>query len=405
MGMPPRVNADWLRLALHLRFVDTESADKVFRSIVALYGPMPVNEYADGGWHWHDSSAPLMIGTAPWWRPPGAGRHGGEGFVVLSILAPPGGQTLSGGLLDWLNELSQGDLPPGCIEAWLIDRDGNPEPDQCVAWVRHCSQPARPVVLTLREAHDPEDPPIDARRLSHWLPLLREAGIPHVPAHPIAEAPVQELCGVLDEDAPVPPAAMSFFRSAHRVIADLRTSLIPAVLRWDPCSPEDLKHAMAKGAGDWSLPPATSLRLTIDDTRFVDIHEELGHTDPARLFWRPWVVPLTCGKHPVEFRVFVEDRRVRAVSAYYPQQPLEGEVYAALAGEARAMTNELLRRVPAAFLPSGFVADWIVRADDRALLWLEGGPAYSLGQTHPCCFNPDAVTGMALSRQPGSLDR
>ena len=41
----------------------------------------------------------------------------------------------------------------------------------------------------------------------------------------------------------------------------------------------------------------------------------------------------------------------------------------------------------------------------RELLWLEGGPAYSLGQTHPCCFNPDAVTDMALSRQPGSLDR
>lgn len=229
--------------------------------------------------------------------------------------------------------------------------------------------------------------------LGDWLPLVKTAGLPHVPAVEVARFPslLDAVGVVLDEEEASPETAAAF-----DALAAARKAATEAgdMLRWDICSSEDLKHRMARGKHEWDPQCA---RLTFDDCRLVDLVMMEGLRE-VRVWRRPWVAAVIDAGYPVEFRVFVADGKVLGVSSYYPQRPLtvaDGQELAEQAGKLA----ERLAREPGA--PPSFSADFLLAVGPpRELLWLECAP---LAGSHPCCFAPGSIAGIALAPQDGAL--
>lgn len=229
--------------------------------------------------------------------------------------------------------------------------------------------------------------------LGDWLPLVQAAGIPHVPAVEVTRFPSvsEAYAHVLDEEeaSPETEAAFRALATASREATAARD-----MLRWDICSCEDLKFRMARGNHEWD--PKCAL-LTFDDCRLVDLTcmESLRE---MRVWRRPWIRTVVDAGYPVEFRVFVAEGKVLGVSSYYPQRPLTVPDGLELAAQAAGLAERLARQPGA---PPSFSADFLLaEGPPRELLWLEGAP---LARSHPCCFAPGKIAGIALAPQFGAV--
>ena len=276
--------------------------------------------------------------------------------------------------------------------------------------------------------------------LPAWLAVAQAAGVPAIPALPLATLPVDDFFDLMDHCPDVPNLAAAHARGqawALDVACSLRAfSDSPGtyggwsydqgtVLRFEQCAPGDLKAELSAGRRSlgW-IPDAPRWDLAFDvwGERFMTTLMDLG-TDTVRPYARPYVAPLaqdavyedTPGSWPVEFRVFVDNGRPVGVSAYYPQAPLE-DSFLPLARTALAQARKICAWmddvrlgvgnaslcgdtgpgpdghaapwVPDSWGPQSFTLDFLVtRAPHGAdrVLFLEGGPA-GWDAAHPCCF-------------------
>ena len=244
--------------------------------------------------------------------------------------------------------------------------------------------------------------------LGDWLDLARRRGMPHVGATQITSVAIEDLTNY-DTAGP-----------HHERLSKAWTAMEAArrpgtMLRWDCCSSEDLKHAMAYGR----TPSREILeRLTID-SRIIELAMEYPG-DEVAVWQRPWVgedVEIVDG-YPVEYRAFVRDAQVEGISSYYPQRPLRRRrreldaVGLWAAGLAASLTGPLVW--PASLwnhpgTPSKadteaagpksihFTADFLVMKNGDVRL-LEGGPPHFAG-AHACCFKEGEINGIALTNR------
>ena len=150
-----------------------------------------------------------------------------------------------------------------------------------------------------------------ASSLQAWLAAAKAAGLPFIDA---------EIVGRLDRDTVLrseepTPADDDALRVLQAAVANVPAS---HMVRWDPCAPFAIKHAMGiLGA----VEPDDLRRLDLCDPRaFSVIYEYPG--DSVAVLARPWVEALRVDTHPVEFRVFVQNSQLIGVASYYPQRAL-----------------------------------------------------------------------------------
>ena len=227
--------------------------------------------------------------------------------------------------------------------------------------------------------------------LSDWLPACAAAGVEAVPAEVVLETTKAELAQAMDGESDLWDAIALIIKSEPEGPPQ------PVMYRWDCCSPGWFKYLMSQGP---AAPPVIEAYHFIDDPRLWDIIDD-WNGEAMRLYRRPWVHAVKVDDYPVEFRVFVNDGVVQGVSSYYPQRPLP-ESYRVVAKHAALLTDTLIEHACQAF-----TADWLLRASDNKLLFLEGGPPHLHPVTgpsaHPCCFAPGEIHGVALEPQEGFI--
>ena len=224
--------------------------------------------------------------------------------------------------------------------------------------------------------------------LADWISAAVAAGIPHVSAEPVATIPVEAL---LRYDCPRPDeeAQLDKLRLA------LHSARKPGTMfRWDCCAPSETKQRLHLGHADWHPDLLDALR--IDDPRAYEFIYEYPGVQMT-VWRRPWIRARTHATHPLEYRVFVSDGAVLALSSYCLQRPLpDSPAIREHVRTAIRNTRRLLGAVQPPFrAPAGrtaaydtnalsFTVDVPVASDDSVLL-LEGGPPIGAG-ADSCCF-------------------
>ncbi len=267
--------------------------------------------------------------------------------------------------------------------------------------------------------------------LECWLAVAALAGVAHVPGRRVGFIHGEDAMRALDG---VEPSSEESAAAMRAMTDELERLGHDEMIRWDHCAGEEVKYLMSMGSV--GLDPATRPRgyftslksgkrlLPIDDSRVMDLMLSYG-AEWIPIIARPWVLArmvagtehgagITAADFPLEFRVYVENGAVAGVANYYPQADLpdDPEILALAqqaADQARVIVAAMARRGlrPAnASLDADPTAiactmDFLVRAGDNALLFLEAGPPFNLG-AHPCCFNQEGqeeirIDGIALS--------
>jgi len=240
--------------------------------------------------------------------------------------------------------------------------------------------------------------------LGDWLRAWQARSIPHVPAHLMGMASVDD-CMSFDTEGPHINRLSTAFQGA----AQARTQ--GRMIRFDCCSSMELKQRMASGQTDWQ--PEFAIPV-LDDPRLMDILSEFPRPD-VPIWSRPWIVAAKVQNYPVEYRAFVRDGLVAGISSYYPQRPLprfedqirtvnhHTEVLADWIQRETAkpllwpQSPHMLKAQGDGMDPNGvhFTADYLVD-EAGGILFLEGGPPHEMG-AHPCCFRPGEIKGTALT--------
>lgn len=240
-------------------------------------------------------------------------------------------------------------------------------------------------------------PPFDPRasRLGYWLPEVARAGIAHVPAERVGDAPVGQLRHAMWEpETPAPDVRALLLKATEMQVPGM-------MFRWDVCAPLDLKIRMGR-ATDGTCPTAADVAwLMLDDPRMDDILGDLfafDSTEPLAFWRRPWQQVTMEAGYPVEFRAFVLDHKLQGVCSYYPQRPLPAH-YLPDMEKVRDLTVKLQESCGM----DSFTADWLLTPEGE-LLWLEGGPPHlpHCG-AHPCCFRPGHIDGFLLAPVDSAL--
>lgn len=238
--------------------------------------------------------------------------------------------------------------------------------------------------------------------LMDFLHLAKQAKVPFIPAIPIASIDVDTVTSFDDEDmAPDDIELSKQFWASIRKEADNILNL-GTMFRWSCCAPADIKMALSRG----EKPDLGKHRteFTIDDLRAYDIVSDYPRKE-ITVYYRPWITPKKLNGYPLEFRVYVEEDKVIAVSQYYPQSALEETPE--LADIVNQCTDYVEAMIKAQHKPclhplsmSGgpdsnwWTADFLV-SNWGDVLFLEGGPPHlpTCG-AHPCCFD---------DRKPGGV--
>lgn len=229
--------------------------------------------------------------------------------------------------------------------------------------------------------------------LKSWLEVANEANVPSIEAEVVAEVNKESL---LMYDTPEGKLAQ------HQLTQANETRPKGSMLRFDACAGYGVKMVMdAEGSLDKAV--MSDLWLTADDPRAYDINFAYpGDTIPVLL--RPIEAPMKIGSHPLEFRVYIKDGEVKAVSNYYPQNAIDKSpdfkdgISNAIDGwiaMAIKYSNDMIKVIqqsgravqkPGSDAEKDVAAtlDFLVNKDG-AVLFLEGGPVYGKG-AHPCCF-------------------
>ena len=237
--------------------------------------------------------------------------------------------------------------------------------------------------------------------LGDWLNLCTTAWVPFVPAGEIGCVDVE---AVLNFDNEAGAGAAGFWRKVRTGMADLGPGWM---VRWDNCSLADVKSALSSGDPRWRPEFA---ELPADDFRGFDMVASFPGSR-IRAWARPWLQLDVVGDYPVEYRAFVEDNKIKGISSYYPQRPLELTPQVAHdLDRVQAFANRLIEAQTRPLLcpeiesthdlsKNHWTADF-VRLPDGAVLFLEGGPPHTpRWGAHPCCFKPGAVGGIALKKE------
>lgn len=274
----------------------------------------------------------------------------------------------------------------------------------------------------------------DVRSLLAWCEIARLAAVPTVPALPwvtLDESLIDRLLSgqVMDDETDALNAV------GAQATDTLKTGYI---VRHDHAGSERLKIQAAIGEppsdgldpigwvriGNYAFPDVTDRRTV---NAIVESGAGLGGSFPQTFVQRPWIATARRrgidphregagveGEWPREWRVFIFDSDVAAVSNYYIQTPATGGIRDTVAVEqvtdaAIEMLTVLGERrlVPACpmlshlqraarpirdKMPPGSInctLDFIESADGD-MLFLEGGPPYTPPPWrwggHPCCF-------------------
>ena len=229
--------------------------------------------------------------------------------------------------------------------------------------------------------------------LGDWLALCQKTGVPHVPAEKIATLLREDSLSFDTEGEHQERLrqAFTFIQNAYKPFH---------MARFDCCASLDIKANMASRRPAW-LPEFGNIIL--DDPRAFDIILEYPREE-LPIWQRPWVSPILCDRYPVEYRAFVRDGALLGISSYYPQRPLPE--FPDHLETVRTYTGRLIDAAPTPFLwPITFIppdlnkdrvhftADFMATPD--GILFLEGGPPHEMG-AHPCCFQPNRISGVAL---------
>lgn len=274
-------------------------------------------------------------------------------------------------------------------------------------------------------SEDGEDRFFNALSLGNWLYIAAAAQVPIVQARMLGVA----KCLNLFSDAMGNPRNDHTKEDLERLDEDIQTIRDDEMLRFDACGSSVLKADISEGKGYIAGQSRGYIRSQnghVDHflcKRLADAF--LWHTEEQMPVWARPIIKARqregwnfhtgqLGTWPVEWRVYVENGKVRGVSNYYPQAPApQSDMPQALA--AVELTETLMEAMRVMnVLPhhpryeksldvtkQSFSADFIVREDGK-MLFLEGGPAHILSPAfgaHPCCFNPHVgIDGIALGQ-------
>lgn len=223
--------------------------------------------------------------------------------------------------------------------------------------------------------------------LRSWMDLAHSSGLACVPAHYLGSIEIEPL---LNFDSPIEGTSQAMGQ-VEKFNNDL---VADHMLRWDCCAPWGVKSALGNG---FVCPSIQDAFLDPGDPRaFELIYDYPAPSIPV--FSRPWVKAMVFEEYPVEFRVFINEARVVAVSNYYPQRALpDHEKVRLLAARAVAMAQKIVDKalgrglrpwmpgVPAERQPPFSASlDFLVLSSAQ-VVFLEGGPGFGFG-AHPCCF-------------------
>ena len=270
--------------------------------------------------------------------------------------------------------------------------------------------------------------------LTDWLRLAERAGVPHVPGAGVAVFERDDLRHH-EYEGPHQERLDAAYRKTESAAEP------GSMMRWDCCASGRLKAAISEGAALESIDDAVRNGLPID-MRLLDILEDWPRLAVPALK-RPWVTNIAHHNgYPVEYRAFVRNGRVRAISAYYVQTPLRRDdaelrqvrlLASALADamsppyewpvkvkeehaaasiveslELAAETGRTRKERPDPNRPN-CTMDFAVTTEEDAgdggtgadcgtgrVLFLEGGPPPEMG-AHPCCFGKPPVEGIKLA--------
>ena len=238
--------------------------------------------------------------------------------------------------------------------------------------------------------------------LEDWLKACDQAGVPAVPAERLTQIRLEDL---MQWDVPGEHQTR-LKQNAIQIIKGLKAR---HMVRYDCCAPSVVKDLLSRGKPDFD-PAMTSLNL--DDPRLWETANQ--YPRPLLPVWqRPWIRARMEAGYPVEYRVFVDEGKIRGISNYYPQRELQ-ERHAELQ-QVRDLAQMLVDSVKPPFQwhrspellwikrdeydqrGPHFTADFIITHEGHAL-FLEGGPPHCLG-AHHCCFQPGAIHGVALKNR------
>ncbi len=229
--------------------------------------------------------------------------------------------------------------------------------------------------------------------LSAWLDVCKAAGVEAVPATEIGKIEIAHLIVAIDN--PESTEENEATRALRAFWTKIEAAKEPGtMIRWDCCTCSEVKYRLDTGRHEWHQDLLDC--FYIDDFRATDLI--LEYPDTVIPAWsRPWMQARIVDGYPVEYRVFVEDGRIIAISSYYPQRPLtDSPVVRQDAAACLIETEKLIGAVPTplrfpALAPrrhspdrKAFTADFM-RLEDGRFLYLEGGPPFGAG-AHPCCF-------------------
>lgn len=270
--------------------------------------------------------------------------------------------------------------------------------------------------------------------LPAWLALVERAGVPFIPAREIAALQVETFSQAFDgvED----PRLSEFLEALVAGVA------YGEILRMEQCAPDTVKSEMGYGrdlGNGLDIDPSTGKKTPgLWSPRFYDTLMDLGHPF-VRGYARPKAETVGVaavwegqeGYWPVEFRVFVQDSKVTGVSAYYPQAPLDPDLWLDMARESGRLAEKIVATMAELKLGVGngrlcgdrpqeharadappgmelwghqdFTMDFLFDAESEQLVFLEGGPG-GWRQAAPCCFETGPYGEEALCGVKFALD-
>lgn len=290
--------------------------------------------------------------------------------------------------------------------------------------------------LTLEDGvrdHDGASPiRFNVLSLPAWLALADRAGVPLIPARPLAEMGADDFMQ-LGEQTPEAKAAEAVYEAFEmQILSGLQDG---EMIRMEQVAPAEIKHLMSTGddLGDGTFHSDHFGRniLMLHEDRYCSTLSDLA-TGRVRAFARPVMTPAkvagsydgAAGAWPAEFRVFVEDGRVVGVSNYYVQVALDPDTWTDAMRESVHLAQQMIdtmaelrigvgnfglapdaytqarRRHGAAVrkdaAPAWADAAWgrqdftldFMALETGDVVFLEGGPAGLLA-AHPCCFAQD----------------
>lgn len=252
------------------------------------------------------------------------------------------------------------------------------------------------------EAIGTEPGPAHAASILVWNRIAELAGVPHIPATPVANLRMSTVEAMADGDEPA-GLAPDQLEEIERAEAYANGG---GFWRTEICAGEEVKHLMGSGR---DLPDVLPIRM--DDLRIYEMHNGMPS---VTIVGRPRLTPVRHAGYPVEFRVFHGcEAETGAVSWYYPQAgafaptPALEVAMTQAAAWGRALHELRARLGLVAWLPElggpsasiGSSIDFML-TEERGLVMVDAGPGYGAG-AHPCCFIDRPVAGRAWALADG----